>query len=46
VRDEAARDLQRVIKSYIGITAAVSVCNPGAIERSTGKAKRIVDRRR
>jgi phenylacetate-CoA ligase len=46
VRDEAARDLQRRIKSYVGVTASVSVCNPGVIERSVGKAKRVVDRRR
>ena len=45
VRDEAARDLQRRIKSYVGVTAAVSVCNPGMIERSAGKAKRVFDRR-
>ena len=29
IRDEAARDLRRRIKSYIGVTASVSVCNPG-----------------
>jgi len=45
VRDEASRDLQRRIKSYIGVSAEVSVCNPGTIERSTGKAKRVFDRR-
>ena len=45
VRDEAARDLKRRIKSYIGITASVSICNPGDIERSVGKAKRVIDRR-
>jgi phenylacetate-CoA ligase len=45
VRDEASRDLQRRIKSYIGVSADVSVCNPGTIERSTGKAKRVFDRR-
>jgi phenylacetate-CoA ligase len=45
VRDEAARDLQRRIKSYIGVTASVSICNPGDIERSIGKAKRVFDRR-
>jgi len=44
-RDEASRDLQRRIKSYIGVTASVSVRNPGAIERSAGKAKRVFDRR-
>ena len=46
VRDEAAKDLQRRIKSYVGVTASVSVCNPGVIERSVGKAKRVFDRRR
>ena len=45
VREEAARDLQRRIKSYIGVSASVNVCNPGTIERSIGKAKRVVDRR-
>jgi phenylacetate-CoA ligase len=45
VRDEAARDLQRRIKAFIGISASVSVCNPGVIERSAGKAKRVFDRR-
>ena len=45
IRDEAARDLQRRIKSYIGVSASVSVCNPGVIERSAGKAKRVFDRR-
>jgi phenylacetate-CoA ligase len=45
VRDEAARDLQRRIKSYIGVTASVSICNPGHIERSIGKAKRVFDMR-
>jgi phenylacetate-CoA ligase len=44
-RDEAARNLQRRIKSYIGVTASVTVCNPGTIERSVGKAKRVFDRR-
>jgi len=43
--DETARDLQRRIKSYIGVSASVTVCNPGTIERSAGKAKRVVDRR-
>jgi phenylacetate-CoA ligase len=44
-RDEAARDLQRRIKSFVGVTASVSVGNSGSIERSGGKAKRVVDRR-
>jgi phenylacetate-CoA ligase len=45
VRDQAAKDLQRRIKSYVGVTASVSICNPGDIERSIGKAKRVYDRR-
>jgi phenylacetate-CoA ligase len=45
VRDEAARDLQRRIKAYIGLSATVSIANPGQIERSAGKAKRVVDTR-
>jgi phenylacetate-CoA ligase len=45
IRDDAARDLQRRIKSYVGVTASVSICNPGDIERSVGKAKRVFDRR-
>jgi phenylacetate-CoA ligase len=45
VREDAARDLQRRIKAYIGVTASVSICNPGTIERSLGKAKRVFDRR-
>jgi phenylacetate-CoA ligase len=46
VRQDAARDLERRIKSYIGVTASVTVCNPGTLERSAGKAKRVLDRRR
>lgn len=45
VRKEDARRLEQVIKDTIGITAKVRVLDPGAIERSVGKAKRIIDRR-
>ena len=38
-------ELARQIKSRIGVTAAVQVHAPGTIERSAGKAKRVVDRR-
>jgi phenylacetate-CoA ligase len=37
--------LQRHIKQLVGVTAAVSVVEPGAIERSLGKAKRVIDKR-
>ncbi len=45
IRDQAGSDLVRRIKSYIGVTASVAVCDPGTVERSFGKAKRVIDRR-
>ena len=33
------------IKSVIGVTAGVRVVDPGAVERSQGKVKRVVDLR-
>jgi phenylacetate-CoA ligase len=44
-RAAARRDLSRHIKSRIGITTKVRVVEPGRIDRSPGKAKRIVDLR-
>ncbi|MBI2236080.1 MAG: AMP-binding protein, partial [Magnetospirillum sp.] len=41
----AAKDLAHHIKSYIGISTKVNVLAPNAIERSMGKAKRVVDKR-
>ncbi|GAU07466.1 phenylacetate--CoA ligase family protein [Desulfoplanes formicivorans] len=37
--------LQRDIKEFLGVTAKVSLVEPQTIERSQGKAKRIVDLR-
>ncbi len=46
VRTKAERDLAHHIKSMIGVSVMVSVVEPFAIERaSTGKAKRVLDRR-
>jgi phenylacetate-CoA ligase len=45
VAEQAGRDLQHLIKSYVGVSASVAVCPPGTIERSVGKAKRVIDRR-
>ncbi len=42
---EAARKLEHNIKAYIGVTATVRLALPGGIERSIGKAKRILDKR-
>ena len=44
-RDAAGRDLAGHIKSRIGITSSVEVREPESLERSLGKAKRIVDLR-
>ena len=45
-RRSATRMLEHNIKAYVGLTTAVRLALPGTIERSVGKAKRIVDRRR
>jgi phenylacetate-CoA ligase len=41
----AARELEHHIKSAVGVSARVVVLPPGTIERSAGKAKRVIDRR-
>jgi phenylacetate-CoA ligase len=44
-RAAAAQALVHHVKSYIGISVDVVVMNPHEIERSVGKAKRVVDMR-
>jgi phenylacetate-CoA ligase len=44
-RAQEAGLLQHHIKSYIGVTADVKVVETGKIERSQGKAKRVIDLR-
>src|SRR5689334_10391283 len=44
-RKLVACDLAHHIKSVIGVTVGVRVVDPGGVERSQGKAKRIVDLR-
>jgi phenylacetate-CoA ligase len=44
-RQQAAAELQHHIKSYIGISARVRVVPTASIERSVGKARRVVDKR-
>lgn len=41
----AARMLTKRIKDAIGISTEIAVANPGEVERSQGKAKRVVDNR-
>ena len=41
-RTRAMRELAHQVKAYIGITASVVVREAGAIERSVGKARRVI----
>lgn len=40
-----AQKAENLIKGYVGISATVRVLAPGTIERSQGKARRVIDRR-
>ena len=42
---QAASALEQAIKSYVGVSANVVVRPQGGIERSMGKAKRVIDKR-
>ena len=44
-KEYAANELAHHIKSYIGISTHIEVKAGGTIERSIGKAKRVIDRR-
>jgi phenylacetate-CoA ligase len=44
-RDAAGRQLRERVKNLIGVTATVVVGDPSSIERSIGKAKRVLDLR-
>jgi len=44
-KEFVALDLQHHIKSYIGITARIEVVELGGVERSPGKARRVIDTR-
>jgi phenylacetate-CoA ligase len=45
-RMRAQRELAHQVKSFVGISIAVKLHGPGALERSAGKAKRLLDRRK
>ena len=45
LRDRLTIELQRDIKDVVGISARVVVQKPGTLERSAGKARRVVDKR-
>jgi phenylacetate-CoA ligase len=44
-RAASAKALAKAVKGVIGISAAVDVSPPGGVERSAGKARRVVDDR-
>ena len=44
-RAASAKALTEKIKNIIGVSTKVSVGNPGTVERSQGKARRVIDKR-
>ena len=44
-REAAAHELMHHVKSSVGITIRVRVADPGGLDRSIGKARRVIDRR-
>jgi phenylacetate-CoA ligase len=44
-REEMARQLATLVRHNIGVTVRAEVMAPAALERSVGKAKRLVDNR-
>jgi phenylacetate-CoA ligase len=42
---ELERQAEHLIKAYVGVTTRVRIVEPGTIERSQGKAKRVIDLR-
>jgi phenylacetate-CoA ligase len=45
-RERLAQQLARDIKAFVGVTVNVAVLPVGSIERSVGKAKRVIDKRK
>ena len=39
------QDVERSIKGYIGVSTKVHVVEPGTVQRSQGKAVRVIDKR-
>ncbi len=44
-RQVSAGELGHLVKNLIGVTAKITVTDPGGVERSQGKARRVVDKR-
>jgi phenylacetate-CoA ligase len=45
VRAQQSKELTHHVKAVVGVTVRVNVVDPGAIDRSLGKAKRVLDMR-
>lgn len=45
-REAIAHDLAHEIKSMIGVSAVIAIDQTGSIERSIGKARRVIDKRK
>jgi len=43
--DAAAAEIVRAVKDTIGVTVRAKVVEPGSLERSTGKMRRVIDKR-
>jgi phenylacetate-CoA ligase len=43
--EAAGEELGRRLKGMCGLSATIEVARPGAVERSMGKARRVIDRR-
>jgi phenylacetate-CoA ligase len=41
----SANELARRLKGMCGLSADIEIVGPGAIERSMGKARRVIDKR-
>jgi phenylacetate-CoA ligase len=44
-RGAAAARLAQIVKERIGVTARCTIADPGSVERSGGKARRVIDKR-
>ena len=43
--EKVEQEIRKKLDSVLGITAKVTLVEPGSIERSEGKAKRVIDKR-
>ena len=41
----SAEELARRLKGMCGLSATIDIASPGAVERSMGKARRVIDKR-